>query len=639
MVSTLSSILALAALVGANPLQPRAVDSLNEAATTEAHQRDNGANRAFSNVQIKTSDGKCLFVDKLSGDFRANLTPIQVADCGSTDGQGWDVITAGKHIKGNNVMLIVSTLTQACFNFDDRRRPGNQVLLFSCGGEVTNSQLFSLNGGAGPLSLKPQNKAGSCLVVKGNAVDIANCNDGDASQSFTFGGAAAGGGNNNNGGNNSGNSSNSVKASTTCTKTTRTVTAAPTQNVDNGAAQTSAAPTQATTTARGEGSRPGTEITNGIPTTNPTAPIPVSRAGGTLQPTAAAQSHQRDETAKRAFSNVSIRAPNGQCLFIDPTAGDFRQNLIPVSLVDCTDSPNEKWDVITEGRHNKAEGETDGNQRFPFIGQTSFALAPGNEGKRTWGIRILDLLLPLPSPVLRPASVRAHHVASAARRITRCANTLRNRTWNGTISQGALTKRAFSTSSPQRVTHAIFNPQLDEDGKEMMLEITSARSKGTPFHNSLTTFYHLHFREHNADNPQRLTDIMTKDTNPHLALRIQVESGGCHGFQYLMKLVTLPSALPTTTTDTSNSPPSLASSDNDSTIREDDTIFTFAPNESAPPGDLSSPKIILDFPSLELLKGSKVDFTMELIGSQFKIVDNPLATSSCGCGTSFDIKI
>jgi iron-sulfur cluster assembly 2 len=29
---------------------------------------------------------------------------------------------------------------------------------------------------------------------------------------------------------------------------------------------------------------------------------------------------------------------------------------------------------------------------------------------------------------------------------------------------------------------------------------------------------------------------------------------------------------------------------------------------------------------------------MELIGSQFKIVDNPLATSSCGCGTSFDIK-
>ena len=75
-------------------------------------------------------------MDKLSGDFRANLTPIQVADCGSTDGQGWDIITAGKHIKGDNAMLIVSTLTQACFNFDPRRQAGNQVLLFSCGGRA-----------------------------------------------------------------------------------------------------------------------------------------------------------------------------------------------------------------------------------------------------------------------------------------------------------------------------------------------------------------------------------------------------------------------------------------------------------------------------------------------------------------------
>jgi len=51
------------------------------------------------------------------------------------------------------------------------------------------------------------------------------------------------------------------------------------------------------------------------------------------------------------------------------------------------------------------------------------------------------------------------------------------------------------------------------------------------------------------------------------------------------------------------------------------------------------PKVVMDEPSLELLKGSKIDFTMELIGSQFKIVDNPRASSSCGCGTSFDVKI
>lgn len=62
----------------------------------------------------------------------------------------------------------------------------------------------------------------------------------------------------------------------------------------------------------------------------------------------------------------------------------------------------------------------------------------------------------------------------------------------------------------------------------------------------------------------------------------------------------------------------------------DDTVFEAS--------DGSSAKVVMDEPSLELLKGSKVDYTMELIGSQFKIVGNPAASSSCGCGTSFDIK-
>ena len=55
--------------------------------------------------------------------------------------------------------------------------------------------------------------------------------------------------------------------------------------------------------------------------------------------------------------------------------------------------------------------------------------------------------------------------------------------------------------------------------------------------------------------------------------------------------------------------------------------------------DGSGAKVIMDKPSLSLLKGSKIDFTKELIGSQFKVVGNPAASSSCGCGTSFDIKI
>lgn len=121
---------------------------------------------------------------------------------------------------------------------------------------------------------------------------------------------------------------------------------------------------------------------------------------------------------------------------------------------------------------------------------------------------------------------------------------------------------------------------MDEDGNEMTLEVTPRAA-------------------------QRLKQIREKDANPDLALRISVESGGCHGFQYLMSLVKTSGV-----------------------SQEDDTIFEGS--EGA--------KIVLDEPSLELLKGSKVDYTMELIGSQFKIVDNPLASSSCGCGTSFDVK-
>jgi iron-sulfur cluster assembly accessory protein len=47
-------------------------------------------------------------------------------------------------------------------------------------------------------------------------------------------------------------------------------------------------------------------------------------------------------------------------------------------------------------------------------------------------------------------------------------------------------------------------------------------------------------------------------------------------------------------------------------------------------------EVLIDSTSLELIKGSKIDYVHELIGSSFKIT-NPQASSSCGCGTSFSI--
>ena len=75
--------------------------------------------------------------------------------------------------------------------------------------------------------------------------------------------------------------------------------------------------------------------------------------------------------------------------------------------------------------------------------------------------------------------------------------------------------------------------------------------------------------------------------------RIAVKGGGCSGFKYDFSL--------------------------DNKIDEDDEKLE---------------NIVIDKSSLEMLKGSQVDFAHELIGSSFKIT-NPKTKSSCGCGISF----
>lgn len=136
-----------------------------------------------------------------------------------------------------------------------------------------------------------------------------------------------------------------------------------------------------------------------------------------------------------------------------------------------------------------------------------------------------------------------------------------------------------SASTPAR---AILNPRTDDNGTPLQISISPRAS-------------------------HRLHSIAQKDSAPDTALRVSIESGGCHGFQYLMSL-----------TDLSKEP-----------AGEEDTVFEGARGE----------KVVVDESSLELLNGSTVDYTMELIGSQFKVTGIPGATSSCGCGTSFDIKL
>ncbi len=48
--------------------------------------------------------------------------------------------------------------------------------------------------------------------------------------------------------------------------------------------------------------------------------------------------------------------------------------------------------------------------------------------------------------------------------------------------------------------------------------------------------------------------------------------------------------------------------------------------------------MVVDKESLDLIRGSTVDFEQELIRSAFVIINNPNAASGCGCGSSFDLK-
>ncbi|HKL64961.1 MAG TPA: iron-sulfur cluster assembly accessory protein [Roseovarius sp.] len=82
------------------------------------------------------------------------------------------------------------------------------------------------------------------------------------------------------------------------------------------------------------------------------------------------------------------------------------------------------------------------------------------------------------------------------------------------------------------------------------------------------------------------------------ALRVAVEGGGCSGFQYDIRL---------------DAP------------AEDDLVL-----------EAEGERVVVDSVSLPFLAGATIDFTEELIGARFTI-DNPNATTSCGCGTSFSI--
>jgi iron-sulfur cluster assembly accessory protein len=100
-----------------------------------------------------------------------------------------------------------------------------------------------------------------------------------------------------------------------------------------------------------------------------------------------------------------------------------------------------------------------------------------------------------------------------------------------------------------------------------------------------------------ASAARRLAQLLASEAGA--ALRISVKGGGCSGFQYAFDI--------------------------EKNRAEDDFVIT---REGA--------SVVVDPTSLEMMRGSELDFVDDLMGQAFK-VKNPNAVASCGCGVSFSI--
>ncbi len=93
--------------------------------------------------------------------------------------------------------------------------------------------------------------------------------------------------------------------------------------------------------------------------------------------------------------------------------------------------------------------------------------------------------------------------------------------------------------------------------------------------------------------------LISEEENPELKLRVYITGGGCSGFQYGFTF--------------------------DEAVNDGDTII-----------EKEGVTLVVDPMSLQYLIGGTVDYTEGLEGSRF-FVNNPNATTTCGCGASFSV--
>jgi iron-sulfur cluster insertion protein len=95
----------------------------------------------------------------------------------------------------------------------------------------------------------------------------------------------------------------------------------------------------------------------------------------------------------------------------------------------------------------------------------------------------------------------------------------------------------------------------------------------------------------------RIRTLAASEGQPDLMLRLAVSGGGCSGYSYNFSL--------------------------DGDVTGDDKVF-----------EAHGAKLVVDDVSLDLLNGAEIDYVDDMLAASFRI-NNPNATSTCGCGTSF----
>lgn len=98
---------------------------------------------------------------------------------------------------------------------------------------------------------------------------------------------------------------------------------------------------------------------------------------------------------------------------------------------------------------------------------------------------------------------------------------------------------------------------------------------------------------------EKVAQLKESEGNENLKLRLYITGGGCSGFSYGFKF--------------------------DEVANDDDTLV-----------EKDGVVMLVDSLSIQYLEGSNVDYKESLMGSQF-IVENPNATTTCGCGSSFSV--